>query len=66
MADRRHDDEKAVALAFLRSGHPWLAFGVVMVKSSVRVASATLLLGGYFLLEHGGATSALAKILHIE
>lgn len=46
MANRISDNERAIAIAFLRSGHPWLAFGTVVIKSGVRVAIALTLVGG--------------------
>jgi hypothetical protein len=46
MAIRATDNEKAIAIAFLRSGHPWLAFATVAVKSGTRVAIVVVLVGG--------------------
>jgi hypothetical protein len=64
MAMRASDDEKAIVSAFLRSGHPWMAFGTVLLKSGVRVAIATTLV--VLALEQGTNVPALLKLLRIS
>jgi hypothetical protein len=43
---RGHQTERAMALAFLKSGHPWLVFGVVVIKTFAQVATLALLFAG--------------------
>jgi hypothetical protein len=64
MALRGNDDEKAIVSAFLRTGHPWMAFGTVLIKSGVRIAAAAALVG--LALEQSAAIPALLKILRIS
>jgi hypothetical protein len=67
MAVRATDNEKAIALAFLRSGHPWLAFGTVLVKSLTRVAIVVALVSAGYAIgrspEVGQLLNALPSLL---
>lgn len=38
----RAGTEKAEVLAFLKHGHPWLAFGVVLLKTALRAGTLVL------------------------
>jgi hypothetical protein len=67
----RMDDrevEKALALAFLRTGHPGLALATVIIKSGFRVLARTALVVGCVALAPGGGPttglSALPGIHH--
>lgn len=40
MSDRGNDTERAIVAAFLRAGHPRLAFGAVVVRALVRLTVA--------------------------
>ncbi|WP_147385711.1 hypothetical protein [Oleomonas cavernae] len=55
------DDEKVIVSAFLQSGHPWMAFGTVMLKSGVRVTIATALM--FLALEQGNNVPSVLKLL---
>ncbi len=60
MAMLASEDEKAIVNAFLRNGHPWMAFGTVLLKSGVRIAIATALV--FLALEEGNIVPALLRI----
>jgi hypothetical protein len=59
---RRQDNEKELAIAFLRSGHPWLAFAIVIVKAGTRVVVTGALVAGALIIGPAGA-SAFVKVL---
>ncbi len=64
MAMRASDNEKAIVSAFLRNGHPWMAFGTVLLKSGVRIAMVTALMS--LALEQGANVPALLRLLRIS
>ena len=55
MARRENDTERAVVIAFLRAGHPGLAFGTVLVRSATKLSIFGLLAGGGLLAGRDGA-----------
>ena len=55
--------EKAIALAFLRKGHPWLAFGTVIVNSGARTINRMALLAICVVLGPGGGATAIVNSL---
>lgn len=61
MRGRPDDSEKTIAIAFLRSGHPWLAFGTVMVKSGIRLLLAIAIIAGGVAIERSDGISTLLK-----
>lgn len=45
MSGRETNTEHAVVTAFLRSGHPRLAFGTVVIRSVVKLSTCALVAG---------------------
>ena len=46
MASHSPDNEKTMALAFLRYGHPWLAISVIVIKAVAQVAVTATIVAG--------------------
>ena len=61
MGLRKNDDEKVIVAAFLRSGHPWFAFGTVVLKSGLRIAICAALVG--LATQQGVAVPELVRLI---
>jgi hypothetical protein len=58
------DHEKVIALAFLRSGRPWFAFGVVLIASTPRILMSVFAIISLVVMGPGAASvagNAIAK-----
>ena len=59
MRDEDQVTEKVIVLAFLRTGHPGLAFATVMVKSAIKASRSIAIVAGCLAMGPGGGGEAL-------
>lgn len=63
MGQEDQGTEKAIVLAFLRKGHPGLAFATVLVKSAIRTSrSVAVVATCLFVGPYGGGEALVAAV----